>query len=98
MRMWTLGVATAGVLALAGCEDRRGVDRGDARQEVRDEGKGSSADRAGSELKRGADEAGDGLREGANDLKRKTNEAGREIRGTNGPDDKLKDKASDAKD
>jgi hypothetical protein len=95
--MWALGVA-AGVLALAGCEDRRGVDRGDARQELRDEGKGSSADRAGDDLREGADRAGDGLREGGNDLKRKAGEAGRELRGEQGADDEVKDRAKDAAD
>jgi hypothetical protein len=89
MRIWTLGLAAAGALALAGCEERRGVDRGEAREGVRDEGRslGSSADRAGDEL-----------REGANDLKRETREAGRELRGENGVDDKVKDRASDATD
>ena len=89
MRIWTLGLAAAGALALAGCEERRGVDRGEAREEVREPARdlGSSAERAGDEV-----------REGANDLKRETRETGRELRGEDGVDDKVKDKASDATD
>lgn len=85
MRLWTLGVLGALALGVAGCEDRRGVDRGEAREGVRD--LGSSGERAGEDLK-----------EGANDLKRDGREAGRELRGKDGADDKIKDKAEDATD
>jgi hypothetical protein len=89
MRVWTLGVVAAAALGIAGCEDRRGVDRGDAREEVREQGR---------DLGSSADKAGENLREGANDTKRELRETGREAQGKNGLDDKIKDKAEDAKD
>jgi hypothetical protein len=86
MRVWTLGVVAAAALGIAGCEDRRGVDRGDARGEQ------------GRDLGSSADRAGEDLREGANDTKRELRETGREAQGKDGLDDKVKDKAEDAKD
>jgi hypothetical protein len=96
MKAWTLGVVAAAALGVAGCEERGTVDRGEARQEVREAERstGSAAERAEDRAER----AGDTMKEGANDARREVRETGRELRGENDVGDRVKDKAEDAKD
>jgi predicted outer membrane lipoprotein len=96
MKAWTLGVVAAAALGIVGCEDRKTVDRGEARQEVRemDRSTGSAAER----MEDRADKAGEKLKEGAADAGRDVKETGRELRGKNSVGDRIKDKAADAKD
>lgn len=96
MKAWTLGIVAAAALGVAGCEERGTVDRGEARQEVREAERstGSAAERAEDR----AEQAGEKLKEGANDARRETRDAGRELRGENDVGGRVKDKAEDAKD